>query len=170
MVARWPEARRPEDWEAQKLADFALVQDIVRAIRNLRAEKNVKPGRRIPAAISGGYKTAFLQQQTTTLVALSGLDAEAVEISEYVEKPADSLTLVVGPVEIHLPLAGLVDPDAERERLSRELAEAQAQVTRLEKLLASEFALKAPAALVQKEREKLAAYRETAEKIGAQLR
>jgi valyl-tRNA synthetase len=104
------------------------------------------------------------------LTALAGLEAGAVEISEYAEKPADSLTLVVGPVEVHLPLAGLVDPDAERDRLARELAEAQAQVTRLEKLLASDFAVKAPPALVQKEREKLEAYRETAGKIGAQLR
>jgi valyl-tRNA synthetase len=170
ITASWPEARRPEGWEAQKLADFTLMQEIVRAIRNLRAEKNVKPGRRIAASISGGYKTPVLKEQSSTLIALSGLDAGAVEISEEVEKPADSLTLVIGPVEIHLPLTGLVDPDAERDRLGRELAQAQAQVTRLEKLLASDFAVKAPPALVQKEREKLAAYRETADKIGAQLR
>jgi valyl-tRNA synthetase len=170
IAASWPEPRLPEGWEAQKLADFTLVQDIVRAIRNVRAEKAVKPGRRIPAAISGGYKAAVLNEQLPTLVALSGLDAGAVEIAEAVEKPAESLTLVVGPVEIHLPLAGLVDPDAERDRLGRELAEAQDQVTRLEKLLASDFASKAPPALVQKEREKLAAYRETAAKIRAQLR
>jgi valyl-tRNA synthetase len=169
IIAPWPQPRQPEGWEAQKLADFALVRDIVRAIRNLRAEKAVKPGRRIPAAISGGYKTDVLREQTSTLVGLAGLDVDAVEISESAEKPADSLTLVIGPVEIHLPLAGLLDPDAEHDRLSRELADAQAQIARLEKLLASDFALKAPPALVQKEREKLAVYRETADKISAQL-
>jgi valyl-tRNA synthetase len=169
ILARWPEPRGPKDWEAQTLADFTLIQDIVRAIRNVRAEKAVKPGRRIPASFSGGYRTSVLEQQAANIIALAGLDAESVDISDSVEKPAHSLTLVVGPVEIHLPLAGLVDPDVERARLGRELADAEAQIARLEKLLASDFAVKAPPALVQKERDKLAAYRETAEKIKAQL-
>jgi valyl-tRNA synthetase len=169
ILARWPQPRGPEDWEAQTLADFTLTQDIVRAIRNVRAEKAVKPGRRIPASFSGGYRTSVLEQQAANIIALAGLDAESVDISDSVEKPANSLTLVVGPVEIHLPLAGLVDPDVERARLGRELADAEAQIARLEKLLASDFAAKAPPALVQKERDKLAAYTETAEKIKAQL-
>jgi valyl-tRNA synthetase len=169
ILARWPEPRGPESWEAQTLADFTLTQEIVRAIRNVRAEKAVKPGRRIPASFSGGYRTSVLQQQAASIIALAGLDAESVDIADSVEKPANSLTLVVGPVEIHLPLAGLVDPDVERARLGRELADAESQIARLEKLLASDFAAKAPPALVQKERDKLAAYRETAEKIKAQL-
>ena len=169
ILARWPEPRHPEGWEPQTLADFTLTQEIIRAIRNVRAEKAVKPGRRIPASISAGYKTAVLQKQAATIIALAGLDAAAVDISDSAEKPANSLTLIVGPVEIHLPLAGLVDPEVERARLGHELAEAEGQITRLEKLLASDFAAKAPPALVQKEREKLAAYRETAEKIRVQL-
>jgi valyl-tRNA synthetase len=76
---------------------------------------------------------------------------------------------VVGPVEIYLPLAGMVDSKEESARLKRELAEIQSQIERLEKLLASDFANKAPAPVVAKEREKLAAFRETAEKIRAQL-
>jgi len=169
ILAGWPEPRRLEGWEAQTLTDFTLMQEIIRAIRNVRAEKAVKPGRRIPASFSAGYKAAFLRGQAATLVALGGLDADSLEISESAAKPANSLTLVVGPVEIHLPLAGLLDPDLEHARLSRELAESEAQIARLEKLLASDFAAKAPAPLIQREREKLAAYRETAERIKAQV-
>ena len=84
-------------------------------------------------------------------------------------KPEGSIALVVGPVEIFLPLAGLVDTDEERLRLEKDLAEAQAQIERLEKLLGSSFAEKAPPAVVQKERDKLAGYQETAEKIQSQL-
>jgi valyl-tRNA synthetase len=72
-------------------------------------------------------------------------------------------------VEIYLPLSGLVDAKAERARLERELAEAISQIERLEKLLGSDFTNKAPMAVVAKEREKLAAYEETAGKIKAQL-
>ncbi|MCJ7432363.1 MAG: valine--tRNA ligase, partial [Anaerolineales bacterium] len=54
IVARFPEPREPEGWEESKVADFTLMQDIVRAIRNLRAEKNVAPSRRIAATITAG--------------------------------------------------------------------------------------------------------------------
>ena len=70
---------------------------------------------------------------------------------------------------VHIPLSGMVDMDAERLRLEKELAGIQAQVERLEKLLASDFASKAPVPVVQKERERLASLVETAEKLKAQL-
>jgi valyl-tRNA synthetase len=73
-------------------------------------------------------------------------------------------------VEIYLPLAGLVDVGEERLRLEKDLAEAQAQIERLEGLLRGAFAQKAPPTVVQKERDKLAAYQGTAEKLAAQLK
>ena len=82
----------------------------------------------------------------------------------------DSVTLVIGSLEIHIPLAGMVDLADEKTRLEKELREAGSHIERLEKLLASDFAHKAPAALVQKERDKLAAYKDTAGKIKAQLK
>ena len=77
--------------------------------------------------------------------------------------------LVIGGVEIYLPLAELVDNDAERARLEKELADAEAQIGRLETLLGSTFAEKAPPAVVDKERQRLAATRETAAKLRDQL-
>jgi len=72
-------------------------------------------------------------------------------------------------VEIHLPLEGLVDLDEEQTRLNDALLEAQQQAARLEKLLASSFAERAPADIVQKERHKLASYQETVKKLRKQL-
>jgi len=77
---------------------------------------------------------------------------------------------VVGPVEIYLPLAGMVDLANERARLEKDLAETQAQIERLEKLLGSDFANKAPAPVAQKERERLAGFKETAAKLRTQLK
>jgi valyl-tRNA synthetase len=170
IIAGWPEPREPEGWEADKVSDFALIQEIVRAIRNLRAEKGVAPSKRIAASFAGGGRTVLLREQSQVLVALAGLDEPQMEIEESLaEKPEDAATLVITPVEIYLPLAGMVDLEQERARLEKELAEAESQITRLEKLLGSDFAKKAPEAVVNKEREKLAAYKETAEKIQAQL-
>jgi valyl-tRNA synthetase len=170
IVAPWPQPRDPENWEAEKVADFTLIQDIVRGIRNLRAEENVKPGKRIPATFAVGEKAAMLLEQKTVLAALASLDPEQLDIREALSaKPEKRTALVVGPVEIYLSLSGLVDNAEERARLEKDLVETQSQIARLETLLSSDFASKAPAAVVNKEREKLAAYKETAEKIKAQL-
>jgi valyl-tRNA synthetase len=170
IIAKWPEARPEEGWEAEKVADFALLQEIVRSIRNLRAEKGVAPSRRIAATIAGGDKTALLNEQARVIAALAGLDESQMEISSSLkEKPENAAALVVAPVEIYLPLAGMVDLEQERARLEKELAEAESQIKRLENLLSSEFASRAPEAVVAREREKLGTYQETAEKIRAQL-
>ncbi len=170
IIAPWPETRDEEDWEAQAVTDFQTVQAVVRAIRNLRAEKKVKAGLRIPAILAGGEKTEVLRAQAEAIAALAHLDADQMEIVEAVDgKPEDHVALVAAGVEVYLPLAGLVDPAEERARLEKELAEAEAQIARLERLLAGPFAEKAPPPVVQKEREKLAAFRETAEKIRGQL-
>jgi valyl-tRNA synthetase len=171
IVARWPEPRELEGWEESKIADFELVQEIVRSIRNLRAERVVAPGKRIAATIAAGAKTDLLKEQSKVLASLAGLnEAELTLVPSLAEKPKDVVALVVGTVEIYLPLAGMIDLAEEKARLEKELKEAQSHIERLEKLLAGDFAKKAPPALVQKERDKLAAYKETAEKIKAQLK
>jgi valyl-tRNA synthetase len=170
IIASWPQPRQPEGWEEEKIADFTLIQDIIRAIRNLRAEKNLPLSRKIPATLLGGERTALLREQAAVIASLAGLETTQLSILESLaEKPQSAAVLVVGSVEIYLPLAGMVDESAERTRLQKELSEAEAQITRLEKLLASDFAQKAPPAIVQKEREKLQTFQQTAEKIRKKL-
>jgi valyl-tRNA synthetase len=171
IIAPWPEPRGPEGWEESKIADFTLVQEIVRSIRNLRAEKGVAPSKRIAATITAGSKMDLLKEQSKVIAALAGLsESEFMIAPSQTDKPKDSIALVVGAVEIYLPLAGMVDLAEEKTRLEKELKEAESHIERLEKLLAGDFANKAPAALVQKERDKLTTYQETAEKIKAQLK
>jgi len=171
IVARFPEPRDLEGWEESKIADFTIMQDIVRSIRNLRAEKNVAPSRKIAATITAGDKTDLLKEQAGTIASLAGLDHSRFSIlPSLAQKPEESIALVVGSVEIYLPLAGMVDVAGENARLEKELNEIESHIERLEKLLASDFANKAPAQVVGKEREKLANYKDTAEKIKAQLK
>ena len=170
IIAAWPEARSEEGWETGKAADFALVQEVIRTIRNLRAERKVSPAKRIPATKAGGVKAELLREQAKVLTALAGLDEKQVAILESLEtRPENSIALVAGPVEIYIPLAGMLDLDEERKRLQKDLADAQTQIDRLEKLLGSDFAKKAPATVVQKEREKLVEFQQTADKLKAQL-
>jgi valyl-tRNA synthetase len=170
IVASWPEPRPQEDWETGKVEDFTLLQEMIRTIRNLRAEKKVSPAKRIPAIVSGGIKTDLVEEQRAVIASLAGLNPAQFTIQKSLASiPGEAVALVVGPVEIHIPLSGMVDMDAERLRLEKELAGIQAQMERLEKLLVSDFASKAPVPVVQKERERLASLEETAEKLKAQL-
>jgi valyl-tRNA synthetase len=170
IIARWPEPTPENPWEVQAIAEFTLIMELVRAIRNLRAEKNVDPKLRIPVTLVGGDRTAVLQRQATTIAALARLDPEQITILENLaEKPEGYIALVVGQIEAYLPLAKLVDPAEQRARLEKDLAEATNQIERLDALLAGPFADKAPANVVEKESQKLADYQEKAEKIRIQL-
>ena len=170
-MAKFPQPSQPEGWEEAKLADFELIQEIVRSIRNLRAEENVAPSKKLSATIIGGDKMDLLNEQSSVIAALAGLNQSQISnLQSLAEKPSDSVSLVVGSVEIYLPLAGMVDLAEDKSRLEKELKEAESHIERLEKLLAGDFANKAPAALVQKERDKLAGYKDTAEKIKSQLK
>jgi len=171
IVAKFPEPRDPEGWEESKIADFTLIQELVRSIRNLRAEKNIAQSKKLVANISAGAKTELIKEQAQIIASLAGLDFSLLTIQESLtEKPEEAAVLVVGSVEIYIPLAGTVDLAADKPRLEKELKEAQSHIERLEKLLTSDFANKAPAALIAKEREKLDGYKDTAEKIKAQLK
>jgi valyl-tRNA synthetase len=170
IIAPWPTPRPEEEQEQELVAQFSLVQDVIRAIRNLQAEKNVKPGRRISAQIVAGERTTLLRTQAGVIAALAQLDEKSLTILETTaHRREGQAVLVVSGVEIYLPLAGLVDVEEEKTRLRKELAEAEHQAQRLEELLAGPFTQKAPAAVVQKERDKLAVITETVQKLSAQL-
>ncbi len=171
IVAKFPEPRDAEGWEESKVADFTLIQELVRSIRNLRAEKNIAPSKKLSAQFSAGDKAELLNQQSAMIASLAGLNVDEIKIEASItDKPEDSIVIVSGSVEIYISLAGAVDVVNDKPRLEKELKEAQSHIERLEKLLSSDFANKAPAALVAKEAEKLAAYKDTAEKIQAQLK
>ena len=170
IVAQWPEPQALEGWEEQKVADFSLVQDIIRSVRNLRTEKKVTPGKRIAATMVAGDRLGLLTEQLKPIAALAHLDAHQVTlVKDLPEKPQGQTVLVVQGIEIYLPLSGLVDNGVERTRLQKELDDLTSQISRLETLLGSTFAEKAPAPVVDKERQKLASYKESAEKLTAQL-
>jgi len=171
IIARWPEPAPLEGWEEQKVTEFSLVQEIVRAVRNLRSEKKVAPGKRIPVMIAAGDQFPVLQGQAASIQSLATIDAAQFQLAaQLAEKPQNAVTLVVSGVEIYLPLAGLVDTAAEHTRLSKELAEIESQIERLAALVDGPFGQRAPAAVVDKERQKLATFKETAGKLREQLK
>ena len=170
MVARWPEPEALQGWEEAAVGEFSLVMETIRTIRNARTEKRVPPGERLPAWIAAREKTEILRGQAKSLVALAGLDPERLQIApESSGQPEGQAALIVSGVEIYLGTAASAESGAEQARLQKELAETESQIQRLETLLASPFAQRAPAPVVEKERQKLAAFQETASRLREQL-
>jgi valyl-tRNA synthetase len=171
IVARFPEPREPEGWEEEKITEFNLVIDEpTRAIRNFYAEKNIKGSRQHGVTYVNSIKAPLFRDNLPIISALSSTDLSQSSVHETY-KPSEGLTsLIVGSTEIYINLPDIETSKEDKARLEKELREAQSHIERLEKLLSSDFANKAPAALVQKEREKLEGYKDTAGKIKAQLK
>ncbi len=159
MVAPWPTAGAEDDSAVRDMSDL---MDLIRAIRNARAEYSVEPGRRIAATIAAGERSAFLRDQAGVLALLAHIDESRLEIeATLTAKPEKALALVVGGFECYLPLADMVNLDVERQRLRGELADIDKEMARARALLANEgFVSKAPEAVVQRERDKIVALEE----------
>ncbi len=152
IIADWPKAGEKYP---QETADFEGLRELVRQIRKVRADNGVEPSRKIAAVLAAADKFSFYQEQGPVLAFLARLDEEQLTISANSDAPERALTIALGQVTCYLPLAGMVDLDKEKARLGKELADLESQITRVSNLLNSPFAEKAPAQVVQKEREKL---------------
>jgi valyl-tRNA synthetase len=170
IVAAWPEAEDVGADDEAVIQQFELLMEIIRAIRNLRSEKNVEARRRIPAVIAAGTEAAFLSSHTEVLEKLANLSPEQLEIVEALPSaPENAIPLVAAGVEIYLPIAGLLDVEAEKDRLTAELGEVEGQIDRVSQLLAGPFSEKAPKEVVQKEKDRLESLQDTAGKLKDQL-
>jgi len=171
MIASWPEPREPEAWEEERVKEFQLLQEVTKTIRNLRAEKNIKPGKLIPANLVSKDYATLIEGELSSLAGLARLDPDKVSVSAVIKDPTQGqIALVAGPIEIYLPLSGLVDLNEEKDRISKEIKATAEQIERLESLLASPFGQKAPEEVVAKEKEKLAAFLETSQTLEEQLK
>ena len=154
-MSRWPEAG-PRDLDAE--AAYALIQELVGGIRNVRAEYEVEPGRRVPAAVSLGGSGLAPAEASALLAGLARLDTSSLVAAPNAQPPHEAYATVVAAegVEAWLPLAGLVDLERERARLAAGVGAAAAEVARLEAVLANTtFTERAPAEVVQRERDRL---------------
>ena len=170
IIAHWPEASPalPEDASAER--DFGLLMDIIRAVRNIRSERGVEPSRRIAGTFATGEMHELLEAQSTWIASLARFDPARMTLAAKLDSPPnDAVPLVIGGVEIYLPLAGMFDVEAERTRLEYELGEVSRQISRLTTLLDGAFSERAPAEVVEKERSRLGDLRVSKEKLTAQL-
>lgn len=169
MVAKWPVASERLQFEAVE-DEMGLVIEAVRAIRNMRAEANVLPSKKVTAIFTcETKKQKILETNINYLSNLAGLDNYQI-LSVNAPKPEKSVSAVAGGVAIFLPMAGLVDVAKEKERFTKELNQLTVEIEKLESRIENPaFSQKAPPEIVAKERAKLEGFKEKAAKIKERL-
>lgn len=158
-----------ENFNADVVADLEWVKAFITSIRNLRAEYDIAPSKGLDVMIKVADEkdAARIQANENVLTSLAKLDSIKV-LADNEETPACATSLV-GKSELMIPMAGLIDKDAELARLDKEVAKIQGEIKRIEGKLGNEgFVAKAPEVVIAKEREKLDGYNETLVKLEAQ--
>ncbi|MDF2939366.1 MAG: valine--tRNA ligase [Gammaproteobacteria bacterium] len=154
MLQAYPKGEGKNDDQAA--IDIEHLKLLISSIRTLRSENNIAPSKTVKLLIQGANKQT--QSNTEHFEALIKQLAK-IENIEYLGKndsPPASATMIMDDMQLHIPLAGLIDIQAEIERLNKELGKYAEEVARFEAKLANpQFADKAPKEVVAKEQEKL---------------
>lgn len=149
MVSDWPQYSDALNFSAEE-EQMNMIMDAVRAIRNRRAEMNVPHSKRAKIYISTSYVDTF-RLSGEFMQKLAG--ASEVEVEDGIEIDG-AVCIVTDAAKIYIPMGDLVDFEAERARLNKELASAQKQLDGINAKLSNEnFVSKAPAPVVEAQRE-----------------
>ena len=169
MVADWPKSRTADrDEEAEQ--EMSMLKDVVSSVRTIRSELNVPPGKKVQLVLS-----AATSQDQKNLVEVREYiavltNAEEVEIGVQLPQPPSSGSAVVGDLNVFVPLAGIIDLEAEKGRLAKEIAKFQGLLSGLQKKLGqASFLEKAPPEVVERERQKEGEYAQNLKKLEASL-
>jgi valyl-tRNA synthetase len=150
--------------------NFGIIQGVIGAIRNIRAEMDVPPGKKADVMIKTYDKatTAVLENQKTQVTVLGKIDN--LVIGEETKKPPLSASAVIPEGEIYIPLEGLIDLEGERTRLEKELQKQTKYLERIKKKLSNpDFLDRAPSEVIESEKGKKVLAEESINRLNRNL-
>jgi valyl-tRNA synthetase len=169
MLARWPSPDDlPHDPAAE--ADIEWIKTIVLGIRQIRGEMDISPSRGLDALLEGATPAdlARAQEHATYLGRLAGLNSLRALAPE--ETPPPAAAAVIGNLRILVPMQGLIDPQAEIDRLTKRLQKIGAEIAKAQAKLANDnFVRNAPVEVVQQEKDRLQEFTATEHSLREQL-
>ena len=170
MLQPYPEAGE-KGVDSAVNADIEWLKGVILGVRNIRGEMNIPPGKALPILLRNGdgRDRQRLADNAQYLRKLAKL--ESAEWLEATDEAPVAATALVGELEILVPMAGLIDRDAELARLSREIEKLEKELARIQGKLGNPgFRDKAPAAVVAKEQEKMQALQQALDTLQEQAR
>ena len=168
-VSAWPVVK-PEFTTQKSVEEFTLIQEIIRAVRNIRAEVDAPMSRQIRMFINAKTEEVKVNLTTNKGYLERFCNPSELTIDQNLVVEEETMSAVITGADIFLPMEGLIDTKAEVARLSAELKKLEGEVKRAEGKLSNEkFVSKAPEALVAQERAKLDDYKEKYETVKARL-
>jgi valyl-tRNA synthetase len=175
MLTKWPESKEEENWEKAAIEAFSSATiEHSRAFRTLKTESSIPVSQKASGTIIATREMLPEIQKQKEYITYSGAlkDLEILEAIPDAEeyKQYHSSSIASTGSMVFLKTTDLVDDKQLQEKLKKELAEANSQIKRLEKLLNSDFSKKAPAKVVENEKNKLETYKKTVEKIKKQIK
>ncbi len=161
MTQPWPVADEDRIDETAT-RDIEWLKGVIVAVRNIRAEMNIAPGKPLEVLLTKGSEADRGRLAANRLFLSRLAKLERIDWLEDPEQAPLSATQLVGDMEVLVPMAGLIDKDAELARLAKEIDKQDKLIGGIEKKLGNEsFVAKAPEAVVQKERDKLSDFAAT---------
>lgn len=169
MLAQYPTADEALVNE-QAEADMQWLQGLIGAVRNIRGEMGLGNARLLPVLLQNTTETEKAQITRIEALFKALAKVESITFLADAEQPPLSSSSVVGHVSVYVPMKGLIDPKAELGRLQKDLDKVQKQHDQIATKLANEgFVAKAPAAVVEGEKVKLAEFADQLAKIKANM-
>lgn len=167
MIQEFPKFEENSSFE-QECKQMQILMDIIKGVRNLRAEMNVPPKKKTAMFIKGAFSVDEMAEISPMLQKMAYCDSvELTENSTFGERVT---SVVTADCEVFIPLGQLIDKEVEIERKTAELKKVESEIARAEgKLNNQGFVSKAPAALLESEREKLANFIILRDKLKSQL-
>jgi valyl-tRNA synthetase len=154
MVANWPRYDRAK-LDAQAEEEVGCLQDVIGAVRNIRAEMGIPPSRKARVLLKVDDEKVLERLKANRRYLLDLAKIEELVVDREVERPKATATVVVKGVEVFVPLEGLIDLDTERQRLEKEIGRISALLAGIRKKLSNEdFLRRAPREVVSRERAK----------------
>jgi valyl-tRNA synthetase len=168
VKARFPGAV-PEFADKDAIAEAEAMMEIISGIRNIRSEAGVHPGAVVDVmVIPHSEKASAIFRDCGAYIKQMARVNEITMLSGDAAKPSGALSLILADLEVFVPVEGLVDVEGELARLAREEKKLSKEISRLDGKLSNQgFLSKAPAEVVQKERDRLAEAEARMEKIEA---
>jgi valyl-tRNA synthetase len=158
------------DVDAKAVADTEWLKSVLGEVRRIRSEMNVSPGKQIPLLFARGNAEdrARIDRFASQITFLARTESQRW-LAEGEEEPA-SASAIIGDLRVLIPLAGLIDLDAEKARLEKEIKRIDGEIAKCNgKLGNATFVANAPAAVVEQERQRLADFSATQAGLRDQL-